>query len=73
MDVPLVRMMAKLLWAAKENVVEDLCKCGILGILLTCLSRRHVIQTNAITMFQEVLEGEMALMHAIYWMRLICA
>ena len=63
-EVPLVFMIAKVPWAAEENVAEDLYKCFFLGILLTPLALRDVIQVTAIAKFQKVLQGDVALMHA---------
>jgi hypothetical protein len=61
-------MSAKVLWAAEENVAEDLYKCSFLGLLLTPLALRDVIQGTAIAIIQKVLQGDVALMLATYFM-----
>ena len=66
-------MSAKVLGAAEENVAEHLYKCSFLGLLLTLLALRDVIQGNAIARFQKALQGDAALMHTMYFMWAICA
>ena len=70
-------MSAKVLGAAEDNVAEHLYTCSFLGLLLTLLALRDVIQGNAIARFQKVLQGDAALMHTLmhttYFMWVICA
>ena len=66
-------MSAKVLGAAEENVAEHLYKFRCLGLLLTLLALRDVIQGNAIAKLQKVLQGDAALMHTMYFMWVICA
>ena len=66
-------MSAKVLGAAEENVAEHLYKCSCLGLLLTLMALRDVMQGEAIARFHNVAQDDVALMQAMSCMWSICA
>ena len=66
-------MSAQVLRASVKNITQNLHKCSCLSILESLVARRDVIESKAIAKFQQILQGDMTLMHPISLMYFIRA